>query len=173
MEGKEEKIKFPNEVYKKVSKEDIHDAKEIEEIIRKSISCRFGFIDGDEPFVTPAPFGYEKNAFYFHADPDDRKIQIVRKNNKVCFEMTTDVDLLRGVNGLPCSWMLGYRRILGTGRAFILGSDEEKIHGLDLIVAHYAEGKFVFPHEKIDACEVVKVEIKTLNAFKSVFERPV
>ena len=173
MEGKDEKIKFANKVYGKVGKEDIRDVKEIEEIIRKSISCRFGFIDGDEPFVTPAPFGYENNTFYFHGALDDRKIEIVRKNSKVCFEMTIDVDLLRGANGFACSWMMGYRRILGTGRAFILGSDKDKIHGLDLIVAHYAEGKFIYPQEKIDTCEVVKVEIKTIHAFKSVFEKPV
>ncbi len=170
METKNERMKFGNKVYAKVGKEDIKDVKEIEEIIRKSISCRFGFIDGDEPFVTPAPFGYEKNTFYFHGALDDRKIEIVKKNNKVCFEMTIDVDLLRGANGLPCSWMMGYRRILGTGRAFILESDEDKIHGLNLIVGHYTDGQFTFPQEKIDTTAVVKVEIKSINAFKSVFE---
>jgi uncharacterized protein len=166
---KDEKSKFDNKMYEKVEKTSINDTEEIDEIIQKTISCRFGFIDGDEPYVTPAPFGHEKNTLYFHGSLDDRKVDLVKKNNKVCFEMTVDVQLLRGIDGKPCSWMMGYRRILGTGRAFILKNDEEKIHALNLIVRHYTEGNFNFPQEKIDTTEVVKVEIKSITAFKSSY----
>jgi nitroimidazol reductase NimA-like FMN-containing flavoprotein (pyridoxamine 5'-phosphate oxidase superfamily) len=157
-------------MYEKVEKKEIKNTEEIDEIIKKSISCRFGFVDGDEPFVTPAPFGYEKNTLYFHGPLDDRKFELVRKNNKVCFEMTIDVQLLRGVDGKPCSWMMGYRRVLGTGRAFILKTDEEKIFALNSIMRHYTDGEFSFPQEKIDVTGVVKVEITSINAFKSVYQ---
>ena len=166
MSGREEGKTYNYKVVKDIKKEDITDIEEIEEIIKKGLACRFGFIDGDEPYIAPTPFGYERNALYFHADVNDRRAQLIQRNNKVCFEITTDLEIVR-LEGLEvCDWMTEFQRVIGKGRAVILEDDEEKSHGLNLIVNHYAKGDFVFPEEKLDITLVVKVEISSITGIK-------
>jgi nitroimidazol reductase NimA-like FMN-containing flavoprotein (pyridoxamine 5'-phosphate oxidase superfamily) len=150
-----------------LEKEAITDIEEIEEIIKGAVSCRFGFVDGEQPYIAPAPFGYERGAFYFHGSPEDRKARIISKNNNVYFEITTDFEVVRIKPGEVCHWMTAYRRVIGTGKARVLQSREEKRHGLSLIVKQYVEGEFSFPEPTLDKALVVAVEIKSINGFKS------
>ena len=43
------------------------------------------FVDGDEPYVISMNFGYKDKALYLHSATEGRKIEIIKKNNKVCF----------------------------------------------------------------------------------------
>ena len=166
MSVREEGKTYGYKVVKDIKKEDITDIEELEEIIKKGLACRVGFIVGDEPYIAPTPFGYERNALYFHADFNDQRAQFIRMNNKVCFEITTGLEIVR-LEGLGvCSWMTEFQRVMGKGRAVILEDDEEKSHGLNLIVNQYAEGDFVFPQEKLDITLVVKVEISSMAGIK-------
>jgi len=150
-----------------IKKEETTNIEEIEEIIKKAVSCRFGFVDGDQPYIFPAPFGYERGAFYFHGYPEDRKAEIIRKNNSVYFEITSDLELVRIKPGKVCHWMMAYRRVVGTGKARVLQSREEKCHGMKLIVKQYVEGEFSFPESKLDNTLVVEVDIRSISGFKS------
>jgi len=168
MSGEEKGKTYNYKVVKDVKREEFADIEEIEEIIKKELACRFGFIDGDEPYIAPSPFGYERNALYFHGGVNDRRAQLIQKNNKVCFEITTDLEIVRLEKLEVCSWMSEFRRVMGKGKAFILEDDEEKSHGLNLIVNHYAEGDFVFPKEKLDITLVVKVEISSITGIRMI-----
>ena len=75
---------------------------EIEEIINKAGVCHLGLVDGDEPYVVPFSFGYERGALYFHGNMKGRKIELIRKNNRVCFEMETDVEVKEAEQA--CDW---------------------------------------------------------------------
>ena len=150
-----------------IKKEEIINIEEIEEIIKEAVSCRLGFVDGDQPYIVPAPFGYERGALYFHGSPEDRKAEIIKKNNNVYFEITTDLELVRIKPGKVCHWMMAYRRVVGTGKARVLQSREEKRHGLRLIVKQYVEDELNFPELTLDKTLVVKVDIKSINGFKS------
>ena len=136
---------------------EITDISEIEEIIKKSISCRIGLVDGDEPYVVPVCFGYERGALYFHGALEGRKFDLIKRNDKVSFEMEADVEVVFATS--PCDWTMKYRSVIGVGKAHILQSDEEKIHGLELIMKHYSEGEFSFPKSRLDLSSVVRVDI--------------
>jgi nitroimidazol reductase NimA-like FMN-containing flavoprotein (pyridoxamine 5'-phosphate oxidase superfamily) len=150
-----------------IEKEEITNIEDIEEIIKKAVICRFGFVDSEQPYIAPAPFGYERGVFYFHGSPEDRKARIISKNNNVYFEVTTDFEVVRVKPGKVCHWMTAYMRVVGTGKARALHSREEKRHGLSLIVKQYAESDFSFPEPMLDRTLVVAVEIKSVNGFKS------
>ena len=144
---------------------EITDIDEIAEIIRKAICCRIGLVDNDEPYIVPVCFGYERSALYFHGALTGRKVQLIRKNSKVCFEIDTDVEIVN-VETL-CDSVVKYRSVIGVGRAYILESDEEKSHGLNLIMRQYTKGDFSFPKSELDKTLVVKVDIKSVTGKQS------
>ena len=144
---------------------EITDIKEIERVIEKAICCRIGLVDNDEPYVVPVSFGYERNALYFHGALEGRKVELIKKNNQICFEIETDVEVVK--SGKPCGWTTRYRSVIGVGRAYILESDEEKCHGLKVIMRQYAGGDFSFPKPKLDKTLVVKVDIRSMTGKQS------
>ena len=143
----------------------ITDISEIEAIIKKSINCRIGLVDGDEPYVVPVCFGYERGALYFHGALEGRKVELIEKNDKVSFEMEADVEVVRAEE--PCDWTMKYRSVIGVGKASIVESDGEKIHGLELIMKHYSEGEFSFPKSRLDLSSVVRVDIERITGKQS------
>lgn len=144
---------------------EIIDIDEIERIIKKAICCRIGLVDTDEPYVVPVSFGYERNALYFHSALEGRKVELIKKNNKICFEIDTDVEVAKARK--PCGWTMKYRSVIGVGRAYILENDEEKSHGLKLIMRQYTEGNFSFPKSTLDSVLVVRVDIGSITGKKS------
>ncbi|MFQ5996622.1 MAG: pyridoxamine 5'-phosphate oxidase family protein [Dehalococcoidales bacterium] len=144
---------------------EITDINEIGKIIKKATVCRLGLVDGDEPYVVPVCFGYEGNALYFHSALEGRKIELIKRNNKVCFEIDSDVELLRGEQA--CGFTMKYRSVIGVGRAHILGNDGEKIHGLNVLMKQYSEGEFSFSKEKLALALVVRIDIESITAKKS------
>jgi len=144
---------------------EITDIKEIEEIIKKADCCRIGLVDNDEPYVVPVCFGYERKALYFHGALEGRKVELIKKNNQVCFEIDTDAEVVKAETS--CGWTMRYRSVIGVGRAYILESDEEKCHGLRLIMKHYSGDEFSFPKPKLDKTLVVKVDIRSITGKQS------
>ena len=144
---------------------EITDISEIEKIVKKAIRCRIGLVDDDEPYVVPVCFGYERNALYFHSVLEGRKVELIKKNNKICFEIDTDVEVVTAKE--PCSWTMKYRSVIGVGRAYILGNDEEKSRGLRLIMKQYTEGNFSFPKSALDSILVVRVDIESITGKQS------
>ena len=140
---------------------EITDIGEIEKVIKKAQVCHLGLVDGDDPYVVPVFFGYEKNAFYFHCASEGRKIDLLKRNNKVCFEIDTDVEILGKEQA--CGFTAKYRSVIGVGRARILDNDNEKIHGLNVLMKQYAEGEFSFPKEKLDRALVVRIDIESIT----------
>ena len=143
---------------------EITDIDEIERIIKKAIRCRIGLVDNDEPYIVPVCFGYERDALYFHGASEGRKVELIKKNNKICFEIDTDVEVVKAEK--TCSWTMKYRSVIGVGKACILEKDEEKSHGLRVIVRQYTEGDFSFP-KKLDSVLVVRVDIESITGKKS------
>jgi len=144
---------------------EITDIEEIEKIIKKAMVCRISLVDNDEPYIVPVCFGYERDALYFHGASEGRKVELIKKNNKICFEIDTDVEVVKTEKA--CGWTMKYRSVIGVGRACILENDEEKSHGLKLIVRQYTEGDFSFPESALDSVLVVRVDIESITGKKS------
>jgi len=139
----------------------ITDIEEIEGIINKAIVCHIGLVDDKEPYVVPVSFGYERNALYLHGNLKGRKVELIKKNNKVCFEMEVDLELKKAEE--VCDWSMKYMSVIGVGRACILKKEEDKIYALNLITKRYAGDKLSFPKPKIDRTLVIKVDIESMT----------
>ena len=143
------------------SQREITDRAEIDAIIRHSQVCRLGLTDGHEPYVVPLCFGYDGEALYFHCARGGRKLDILRRNNRVCFEF----DIVEGIikNTQACGWGMHYRSVIGVGTAYLVEKNDEKIKGLAVIMNQYADGRFIFPDDAVSRTAVIKVLIESVS----------
>ncbi|MFC1971923.1 pyridoxamine 5'-phosphate oxidase family protein [Chloroflexota bacterium] len=144
---------------------EITDPAEIEQLITQARVCRIGLVDGNKPYVVPVCFGYEKKAFYFHCAPEGYKLELIKKNNSVCVEIDTDIDIICAEK--PCGWSTKYRSVIGVGRAYILEDGKDKIDGLTVIMRQFGEKRPEMEFERAERAVVVRIDIEHITGKKS------
>lgn len=137
----------------------------MEDILQRAVVCRLAVCDGNLPYVVPLNFGYETGHLYFHSAPEGRKIEALKANPNVCFEVDIDQEIVLGEH--PCEWTARYRSVIGFGRARLLEDGEEKKKALDVILNHYAQGLFEYAAGAIDRVAIVEVAIESLTGKQS------
>jgi nitroimidazol reductase NimA-like FMN-containing flavoprotein (pyridoxamine 5'-phosphate oxidase superfamily) len=138
---------------------------EIEEIVRRSLVCRLGLAEENRPYIVPLSFGFKDNTLYFHSAPEGKKIEILRKNSRVCFEFDLDHEVL--VDEKACKWGMKYRSVIGFGKAFIVEDIQEKKQGLNAIMEHYSGRTYEYPEAAINNTLVIKIEIESMTGKES------
>ena len=73
----------------------IEDESIIIEILTKSLVCRVGLFDDEYPYVVPMNFGYNGNSLYFHSATKGKKLDLIRRNNKVSFEIEQSYEIVK------------------------------------------------------------------------------
>jgi len=128
------------------SDREVNDKPTIYNIIAKCQCCRLGLNDNGEVYIVPLNFGYDilddEIVLYFHGALEGRKIDIINRNPSVGFEMDTDYELIESEQA--CGFSSRWKSIIGTGKAEILNSVEDKIHAFDRIMAHYSNKTWSF-----------------------------
>ncbi len=137
----------------------------IEDIVRKSLVCRLGLADENQPYVVPLSFGFKDNTLYFHSAPVGKKIDMLRRNNKVCFEFDIDHEVVSDEQA--CKWGMKFRSVIGYGRATIVEDAAEKIEGLDSIMEQYSNMSFAYPEATLENTLIIKVEIESMAGKQS------
>lgn len=141
---------------------EIKDQAEILAIMKEALVCRLGFSDDGTPYVVPMNFGLGEGCIYLHCAREGRKLDIIRKNDKVCFEM----DLLREIKKAKttCGWTARYESVIGFGRAFIVENPCEKREAFDRIMDHYgALAPFPYSDEILAKTEVIRIDIESVT----------
>jgi uncharacterized protein len=138
----------------------ITDVSAIEDILRRALVCRLALCDEGRPYIVPLCFGYKDNALYFHSANAGKKLDILRKNNNVCFEVDIDNEPVK--IGQACNWGMKYKSVIGFGKAVFIETAELKREALDVIMGHYSNGDFKYSEEAIKNIEVIKVEIESM-----------
>jgi nitroimidazol reductase NimA-like FMN-containing flavoprotein (pyridoxamine 5'-phosphate oxidase superfamily) len=144
---------------------EITDKSEIESIIRKSMVCRLGLADNGKPYVVPLCFGYDNGALFFHSAKEGRKIEILKKNNQVCFEFDIAPEIKAGKTA--CAWGMKYRSVIGFGKAVFIKDQDERRQALDVVMGQYADGDFEYSEKSFKKALVIKVEISSMSGKKA------
>jgi len=148
------------------SAREIKDKKEIESIIQRAQVCRIGLSEDNVPYVVPMNFGYKDNCLYFHCAKAGKKIDVIRQNNKVCFEMDIDHTIVKP-EGRPCGYSTKYRSVIGFGKAFLVDDLEEKAMALNIVTKHYSSGFYQFSEKELENVATIKVEIDSMTGKKA------
>ncbi len=144
---------------------EITSREEIEAIIRRSTVCRLAMIDGNEPYIVPMNFGYADNHLYFHSAPEGRKINILRRNSRICFEFDIDHQVVTGAKG--CKWGFRFQSVIGTGKAFFIDGLEAKKKALDVIMRQYTDKTFAYDERVMKKTVVFGVAIEAMSGKRS------
>lgn len=117
---------------------EITETGEILAIIDQCKVCRLGLSGKGQAYIVPLNFGYAfaDNALtlVFHSAPEGRKIDILRENNRACFEMDCDHELLEA--DTACGHGFAFSSVIGFGTIEFLESAEEKINALNILMKH-------------------------------------
>jgi nitroimidazol reductase NimA-like FMN-containing flavoprotein (pyridoxamine 5'-phosphate oxidase superfamily) len=145
---------------------EIRDRNIIEQLLSGSDICRIAMIDGNRPYLVPLNYGYAGNTLYFHSASSGKKIDILKQNNRVCFEIENHNEIIR--DEIPCEWTAKYRSLIGYGTIEFITGFEEKKKGLDVIMAHYGKtGTNNYKENNIENMIILKLKIEEISGKQS------
>lgn len=146
--------------------QEITDQAELDAILARAAVCHLGMVDGDRPYVVPVCYGYRDRALYVHSAPEGYKIELLRRNPQVCFQVEADLALQPAEKA--CGWGIQYSSVIGWGRAVFLDDAAQKRAALDVIMAHYgASGPYVYAEKTLAKTTILKVEIESMTGKRS------
>ena len=144
---------------------EITNREDIENILRKSKVCRLAMVDGDKPYMVPLNFGYSDGCLFFHCAKQGRKIDLIKKNPNICFEVDELIRLKKA--SLACDWGIDFKSVIGSGKAQFLEDSKEKIQALNAIMSQYSGRTFEYPDEMLEKTCVIKVVIDEMTGKQS------
>ncbi len=137
----------------------VTDTNEIIKILDKSKVLHLGLVDDDEPYVVPMNYGYTledgKLTIYLHGANRGRKLDLVRKNPKVFFEMCCDIVPFEG--DVACKYGITYASVMGRGIAEIVEDVEEKKIALSVLMKTQTGKDFEFEDKMTKIVTVIKI----------------
>jgi uncharacterized protein len=141
---------------------EILDKSIIENILNTNTVCRIGFIDSKEPYIVPMSYGYTPDYIYLHAALAGKKIDLLRENNRVCFEVSDSIETVP--TEVACGFSVLYRSVIGYGKAELVSEPDEKQQGLQIIMhQHTGKGKWDIPSAALKKVAVVRITIDSMT----------
>ncbi len=142
---------------------EVTDKREIEEIIQKCKVCHIAMCDDGMPYLVPLSFGYrftedDSLELYFHSAMYGKKLDILRKNNKVCFEISCVGETV--VSEQVCRSGCAYASVIGYGKVTFLEHNLDKCNGLSFLFAHQTGKEVTFESKQADSVCVFKLVSK-------------
>ena len=148
------------------SDKEIKSTEEIEAIIKKADICRLALSVNDMPYIVPLNFGYKDKILYFHSALSGKKIEMLRKNNRVCFEIDIDTEIVVGKDA--CNYTMKYKSVTGCGKAYLVNDAEKKKKAFDIIMKHYTKRlDFTYPQDILKKVIIIKLQIEKMVGKKS------
>jgi len=117
----------------------ITDKAAIEAILHRAGVGRLGLAVGNLPYVVPLNYVYHNGAIYFHCADEGRKIDMLKANPQVCFEVDEDYGIVRSNKPSPHS--THYASVIVFGRAQIVDDLQRKFDALQALLDKYAPGR--------------------------------
>ncbi len=148
---------------------EITDKNEIEDILSNAMVGRLGTCANGIPYITPMNFTYDKESFkiYLHCANEGRKIENIRANQNVCFEVEEVANVL--VKQPTCASSVAYRSVILFGNIKILSDPYAKNGALQKLADKYApqNPKVPFTDAMLNKTNVLEIEIKEMTAKRS------
>jgi len=113
---------------------------EIAGIVKRCQVCRLAMVDQGAPYLVPLNFGYtldmtaRRLELAFHGAQEGRKIDILRRLPRVCFEMDIPHGLI--VHQEASRFSFHYESVIGTGDIVFAEERSEKTRLLGLLLEH-------------------------------------
>lgn len=145
---------------------EIKDESRLRDIMRRCDVCRVALFDEPYPYIVPLNFGMsgaeEPLTLYFHCAPEGHKLDLVRRNPHVSFEMDCAHRLVTGRRA--CDTTMEYESVCGNGLLEPCEA-EEKAAGLARVMAHYCgERPYEFDETLLRQTTVLRLTVHAATA---------
>ena len=144
----------------------ITDEKQIRGILDTAKILHLGLAVDNEPYVVPMNYGYTmedgKLVLYLHSAVRGKKLDMIRENPRVFFEM--DCDLVPFEGKVPCQYGIAYSSLMGRGTARIVEDVEEKKKAMSILMKTQTEKDFLFEDRLVSIVAVIRIDVLEYTA---------
>ena len=144
----------------------ITDEQELRRILDTAKVLRLGLSVDNEPHIIPLNYGYTLEngelRLYLHSAVQGRKLELLRQNPNVCFEL--DCDNIPFEGKVACQYGLAYSAISGRGRAVILEDVEEKKEAMSILMKTQTGKDFQFNERLVSIVAVIRLDVSEYTA---------
>ena len=116
---------------------EIGNYKEVEELLSNALVGRLGTCFDNIPYITPVNYVYDNDKIYFHSAHEGRKIENIRHNQQVCFEIDKMISVIPG-RRMPCGSTTEYKSVILFGDIRVVDDIDEKTFVLNKLNEKYA-----------------------------------
>ena len=144
----------------------VTDLVEIRRILDTGKVLHLGLAVNDEPYVVPMNYGYTmedgKLVLYLHCAHQGKKLDMIRANSRVFFEIDCDHKPFEGEK--PCQYGLVYSSVMGRGKASIVEDVEEKKQAMTILMKTQTGKDFTFEDRLVSIVTVVRIDVAEYTA---------
>ena len=144
----------------------VTDENQIRHILDAAKVLRLGLAVDNEPYVVPMNYGYTlengKLVLYLHSAVQGKKLDMMRANPKVFFELDCDLAPFEGEK--PCQYGLVYSSVMGRGTAAIVEDTAGKIEAMKLLMKTQTGKDFEFNEKLVSIVAVIRIDVAEYTA---------
>ena len=144
----------------------ITDSDQIRAILDTAKVLRLGLAVNNEPYVVPMNYGYTmkdgKLKLYLHSALRGKKLDMIRANPSVFFELDCDLTPFEGKK--PCQYGLSYSSIMGRGKAVLVEDVGEKMEAMTVLMKTQTGKDFSFNEQLVSIVAVVRIDVEEYTA---------
>ena len=144
----------------------ITDEVKIREILDTAKVLHLGLAVDNEPYVVPMNYGYcleeGRLTLYLHSAVRGKKLDMIRANSRVFFEM--DCDRMPFEGKVPCQYGMVYSSVMGRGTACIVEDAEEKKQAMTLLMKTQTGMDFDFNDRLVSIVSVIRIDVTEYTA---------
>lgn len=134
------------------------------DIVQRCDVCRLAIPNEPLPYLVPLNFGEEVVGntlyLYFHSAQKGTKLDLLRQHPQVTFEMDCGHQLVLEDDVMNCT--MAYESVIGWGTVDFC-SNQEKVHGLDMIMRHYHAEDFPYSQAPIPQTAVLRLKVEKMT----------
>ena len=144
----------------------ITDPEQIIRILDAGKILHLGLAVNNEPYVVPMNYGYTmedgKLTLYLHSAVRGKKLDMIRANPNVFFELDCDRAPFEGE--VACQYGLAYSSVMGRGKATIVEDVEEKMQAMSILMKTQTEKEFTFNERLVSIVAVIRIDVSEYTA---------
>jgi nitroimidazol reductase NimA-like FMN-containing flavoprotein (pyridoxamine 5'-phosphate oxidase superfamily) len=145
---------------------EITSREEIDAILSGQNLCHLAMVDDGEPYIIPLTYAYDGNNLFIHSAKEGRKIDVLKKNNRVCFDVCGDFQPASADK--VCRKSTKFSSVIGTGHAEFVQDREGVVLALNALMKQtFGPGTWDFVEEKVNNVLIIKIVIDSLSGKRS------
>lgn len=135
------------------------------ELLNASPVGHLGTVGSDGwPMIKPLNFVWHEGRIYFHCALEGEKLDDIRHDERVCFQVDLPIAYVKGAPDNPCLAGYLYRSVIIRGRARLVTEAAEKVLALNALMGKYEPGVSFAPYqeEKLAVTGIVRIDVEEM-----------